>query len=215
MQWFIQDIFILNTKVFMERNNRYIDINAIISIASGLYPGLDIQKTQATEWAGYAQMHDLVIIREWFLFKNVQLDIEQKKALLPCNCHKLLDVYREDKTRIKFRHDGSYIFFDDTYDDVYINYRGFPVDDEGRPLFIRGTEMALARYIIKNMHEQDFLTGKLDGQRWQYLIEAWEDARDVARANLRTLTRNEIEEMLQINADMVPKLGYIPIYNLD
>lgn len=199
----------------MERNNRYIDINGIISVAAALYPGLDIQKSIAAEWAGYAQMHDLVSIRDWFLFKNVKLEIEQKKALLPCNCHKLLDVFHEDHTKPKFRHDGSYIFFNDTYTDVYINYRGFPVDEEGRPLFIRGTERALARYVIMNAHEQDFMSGRIDGARWEWLVTKWEDERDVARASLRTLTRNEIEEMLAINADMVPKLGYIPLYNLD
>jgi len=197
-------------------NNKYSTISSILSIASGLYPGLDVTKDQAMEWAGWAQMHDLVIIRDWYLFKNVPLEVDQKKALLPCNCHKLLDVMKDGvRTGTKFRSDGSYLFFNDNYDNITINFRGFPVSDEGKPLFVRGTERALARYIIMNAHEADFIKGKLDGQRWGFLIEKWEDERDVARAQLRSLTRNEIEEMLQINADMIPKLGYVPIYNLD
>jgi len=198
----------------MFKSQSYVGIDAIITIATSLYPGIDFNKNQVLEWCAWVQLHELVIIRDWFLFKNVPLEVDQKKALLPCNCHKLLDVLN-DGQRIKFRKDGTYIFFDDNYTGITINYRGMPVDDEGHPLFIRGTERALARYCIMNAHEQDYMASKLDGQRWGYLVDKWEDERDVARANLRSLSRNEIEELLQINADMVPKLGYIPIYNLD
>lgn len=199
----------------MFKNESYIGIDAVVSQIAALFKGIEISRSKVLEWSAWAQLYELVIIRDWFLFKNVKLDIDQKKALLPCNCHKLLDVFHGNGRRLKFRKDGTYLFFDDNYNDVYINYRGLPVDEEGRPLFIRGTEKALARYCIMNYHEEDYVSGKLDGQRWQWLVEKWEDERDVARANLRSLTRNEIEEMLQINSDMVPKLGYIPLYNLD
>jgi hypothetical protein len=157
----------------------------------------------------------MATLRDWFLFRNVPLVIDQKKVVLPCNCHKLLDVITTSGERIKFRKDGSYLFFDDNYTDIVINYRGLPVDDLGRPLFISTHVMALARFCIRNYFEEDFVTGKMDGQRWQYITGEWENERDIARASMRNLTRNDIEQILQINANMIPKLGYIPNYLLD
>lgn len=199
----------------MIKNNIYTGIDAVMSQIASLYPSLVIDKGNVMEWSAYAQMHEIVRIRDWFLFDNVLLAIDQKKALLPCNVHKLLDVWSTTYGRVYFRNDGVYLFFNENYTDVYIKYRGFPVTDEGEPLFFKGTERALARYCIKNAHEKDFMSGKLDATRWEYLVSEWEMDRDAARGNLASLTRNDIEKILQINADMTPKLGSIPTYSLD
>lgn len=199
----------------MLKNDIYLGIDAIVSQIASLYPSIEIDRNKVLEWSAWVSLHELIMIRDWFIFKDVPVTIDQKKSLLPCNCHKLLDVYNSLGERIKFRRDGTYIFFDNNYTDILISYRGLPVDEEGRPLFVRGTERALARYCIMNYHEEAYMAGRLDGQRWSFLVEKWEDERDVARASIRNLSRNDIEAMLQINADMVPKLGYIPLYNLD
>lgn len=199
----------------MINNQLYTGVDAIAAQIADLYPGLELSKTKVMEWSAYVQMHELVLIKEWFLFDNVQLDIDQKKALLPCNVHKLLDVWSTTYGRVKFRNDGVYLYFNEPFTDVYIKYRGFPVTEEGEPLFIKGTEKALARYCIRNAFEQDFITGKLDGQRWSYIMGEWEMERDQARSRVATLNRNDIEKLLQINADMIPKLGFIPTYTLD
>jgi hypothetical protein len=193
----------------------YVGIDSVLTKITDLYKSIDLTKTAVLESCTYAELHELATIRDWFLFKNVPLVIDQKKAALPCNCHKLLDVFTDSKRRVKFRKDGTYLFFHENYTDVVINYRGLPVDDQGRPIFVNGHIMALARYCIMNYFEEDFVSGKMDGQRWQYLVDQWENSRDVARASMRNLTRNDIEQILQINADMIPKLGYIPLYNLD
>jgi hypothetical protein len=199
----------------MIKNTLYTGIEAVMAQITSLYKSVDVHKSDVLDWCTRAELFEMVTIRDWFMFRNVPLVIDQKKALLPCNCHKLLDVFDSSGTRIKFRKDGSYLFFDDNYTGIVINYRGLPVDDEGRPLFIQTHILALARYCIMNYFEEDFVTGKMDGQRWGYITNEWENQRDIARASLRNLSRNEIEEILQINADMVPKLGYIPLYNLD
>lgn len=193
----------------------YIGIDTVLTKITDLYKSIDLTKAAVLESCTYAELQELATIRDWFLFKNVRLIIDQKKAALPCNCNKLLDVFQSPHRRVKFRKDGTYLFFSENYTDVMINYRGLPVDDQGRPIFVTGHLNALARYCIMNYFEEDFVTGKMDSQRWQYLVDQWENSRDVARASMRDLSRNDIEQILQINANMVPRLGYIPVYNLD
>lgn len=195
-------------------NNKYVGLDTVLTKITDIYPGLTVTKSGIIEWVMDCEINHIANMRDWTLFTDISLTVDQKKAELPCNVYKLLEV-RQDGELIKFFNNGTYLFFDDNYDNITITYRGLTVLEDGTPLIIRGHETACARFCIVNLMEADYISGKMDGQRFGYLNDKWYEARDEARASMRHLTRNEITEMLQINADMIPVLGYLPKYNLD
>ena len=202
-------------------NNLYIDIDGIMNVISSKYKSVNLSKSQVLEWSAYAQINELGVAHDFFFFKDIELTLEDdtntnyKKAIMPCNVFRLLDVYDNNVSRVSYRSDGEYFYFNDPPDKVYIKYYGLPVTEEGRPLFIKGHEVALAYYCLYNHFEEPFILGEFDGQRFAYLEQRWFDEREKARSIFRRKTRGEIEEMLQIIANVVPKIGYVPVYNLD
>ncbi len=195
-------------------NNKYVGIETVLAQITSIYKSINLTKQDIIEWVMDCEINHIAAVRDWTLFVDVPLEMDQKKALLPCNVYKLLEV-RKGGDFIKFHNNGTYIFLNENYADLTITYRGIAVMEDGTPVIVRGHEDACARFCIMNHFEEDFAFGKMDQTRYGFIQDKWYEARDNARASLRHLTRNEIEELLQINADMIPLLGYIPKYNLD
>lgn len=198
----------------MYYNNKYIGIESVLTNITSLYSKLNVTKHGIIEWVMDCEINHIANMSEWTLFVDISLEVDQKKALLPCNVYKLLEV-RDGGEMIKYFYNGTYLFLDKNYTDLTITYRGLTVLEDGTPLILRGHEVACARFCIVNLFEEDYVSGKLDGQRFGYLNQKWYEERDKAISSMRNLTRNDIRDMLMINANMKPVLGHIPKYNLD
>ena len=205
----------------MTNNNLYIGLDGIMSVIAQRYKSVNLSRSEVLEWAMYAQIHELGLSEKFFYFKDIELTLEDssntnyKQAKQPKNIHRLLDIYDSSGNRIAYRSDGEYFYFDSSVTEAYIKYYGVPSDENGEPLFIKGHEVALAYYCLKNYFEEKFMLGELDGQRFVFINERWLEEQQKARTMLGKKSRAELEEMIQIVANVVPKLGYVPLNGLD
>ena len=101
-----------------------------------------------------------------------------------------------------------------SYTSIYINYYGLPIDEDGKPLIVKGHEKACEYYCLKQLYEEDFLTGFMDGQRWGYILQEYEDGLIKAKTGMKNLSRNDIEEMVRIQYNMIQNVVNVPQYNL-
>ena len=60
-----------------------------------------------------------------------------------------------------------------------------------------------------------YVLGKMDANRFGYIQQRYDDEVEKAKSSMKMLTRGKIEEMIQIIGNVAPKLGYVPIYNLE
>lgn len=202
-------------------NNLYVGIDSIMNVIAQRYKSVNLARSQVMEWSAYAQINELGVAKDFFFFQDVPLVLEDdsntkyKKAKMPCNIFRLLDVYDDNAVRVPYNTDGIYFYFKDPPTKVFIKYYGVPVTEEGRPLFIDGHEVALAYYCLYNYYEELYMLQRIDGQRFSFIEQKWYDEREKARSILRRKDRGDIERMLQIISNMVPKVGYVPVYTLD
>lgn len=199
-------------------NTKYTKAIEIASRISARFKSKKVDINDIIEWCAQCEIQEIRSAPEWFLYKDVNIEVKNYQALVPCNLYRLLDVMGDNNmTRIKYYYDGTYIRLDNNYGyaSIYINYYGLPIDDQWRPLIIKGHEKAVEYFCIKMLFEEDFIQGKMNATQWQYILSEYEMGLAKAYHSKKNLSRNEIAEMTQIQFNMIQKIGNVPRYNLD
>jgi hypothetical protein len=155
---------------------------------------------------------------------EVPLAVVKGQALLPCNVHRILDVYyKYQNLEYGISSTGAYLVnikykdsrkeFDEDY--VYINYVGTPIDETtGYPLIVKGHENACETFCKLRTFEEDMVLGKFSPQLWQ----AWDrkfsfQIQNAAYAVYRHKTRSYAQELLNIRANAIPQIGRLTLYH--
>jgi len=210
----------------MATNNKkytsYLDIWARISRVHTLK---NPSKNEIIEWCAEVEHDVLEDIEGFHPYKKVPVPVVNLQALLPCNVYRLLDVFVGNDRRIPYEDNGDFIAFDSlqTYskndkgqDIVFINYWGIPVDPEtGYPLIKKGHELACEAYCVWKLYTEDFMTGKIDANRWMYLVGEKDRELNAAQNGFRQWDRKDLERISMIKMNMLPRIGQIPLYNLE
>ena len=198
-------------------NSKFTKAILIYSRLTSKTKGKQIDKNDIIEWCAQCEVEEIRDSSEWFLYKDLVLDIHKHNALVPCNLYRLLDVMDMYWNRIPYYNDGTYIRMDSKFygKQIRINYYGLPIDPDGRPLIVKGHEKACEYFCMKQIMEEDFLTGKLNNVQWQYILSEYDDGLQKAWHSIQNLSRNEMEEISRIKHNMTAKPGLFPVYNMD
>lgn len=144
--------------------------------------------------------------------KDCHLKVENKQALLPCNVYRLLGVYHRGKpiSSTRYIRTDAYIRFTDhhhfEHDHIEIDFIGIPVDEEGFPKVDESMLQACYWYCLKMMLLEDFMNGKIDGNRYEYIDEQYGKYVAKCRSSFKNVSHNDMNEVMMIMYNMIPKI---------
>jgi hypothetical protein len=152
-------------------------------------------------------------------YKNYELKIDDLSALLPCNISRLLKVrlkedgasyigYSSNGVRLIFKSTLTFTKNEDDEDVVYIDYYGVPVDETTKyPLVLVDHAEACVAYCRKELYYEDYMTGKIDANRYMFLEQQWQTQLTTAEANgAGDLDEKEKMEVRKILYNIQPQI---------
>jgi len=162
--------------------------------------------------------NDILRESDYFVkFIKIPLTIVSERYItMPCNVHSIIDVYFENGTRPIFLRIGNRIQLIEATDNefLYVDFKGTPVDEKtGDVLILRGHELACEWHCIKNAFREDYLNGKIDGQRWSVIDEEYERGINIATMDMRRMTKGDFNTMEEILGNKIPIIGRVPLYS--
>ena len=191
-------------------NQKYTTIREIISRISLQAPGKadSYSFDNYVDWCGICEV-DYIKQSQYFVdYTAVKVEIDnQGRGLLPCHINRLKDVCVDEdmRKRISYNHDGRIIRISERHDAIYLNFNTYPMCEDGYPLILKGHEEACVAFCMVKMYYSDFLDGKLDITRWNYLNQELSDQLKTT-FDYRHVSRNDTFRQTQQLADMTPSV---------
>lgn len=142
------------------------------------------------------------------------IKISKHKAELPVDLYKLIDVYDQNMESIYYYKKGSYLHFDTSLDKekCYIKYYALQLDPEtGFPMIKTNHEQACYSFCRMKMHEEDFYSGKINGNVWQNMELDFSHHLSAVDSSLEDLTHQEAAELQKIMMNIVINPTNYPI----
>lgn len=203
---------------------KYVKIESIAAKIARDYKGLEFDFFDVVEWCVEAE-NNIGDFEEFMHYYNVPLEVIDKKALLPCNIYRLLHVRGHNCTVFNYENNGTYLMFGDNSITnassiptslpnegtvkLFIDYLGVPIDEEtGYPLIKDGHQEACYWYCLKKLLFEDYMNGKIPDSRYQYIDVQYGHYVQKAKSGFRFVSRDDMERMMMIRMNMVPKLRF-------
>jgi len=136
--------------------------------------------------------------------------------VLPPNVFQLKDVYESlssSASHVKFNMQGKKVILHKSFpnDIVYINYIGIRVDEDGYPLINDTHFQACLWFCIHNHFMADFISGKMDGQRWGWIVDKMSTIMQATQSSFRSWTTEDYFRMEVVFGNMLTKIGQFTI----
>jgi hypothetical protein len=151
------------------------------------------------------------------LEQSINIDQTSKKAELPVNLFRLLDVYTDPDDRNSVerpQNTGTHLQFDSDYvgTSVYIDYLGMPFETEDDsptyPRIYRSHILACVAYCRWKLFYEDYLLDKISSNSWQDINMRKESEILAALSSTsRFETTRDKEDIQIIRANLVPNYG--------
>ena len=122
---------------------------------------------------------------------------------LPDGLVQLIRVYATDtKALIPYSHQSEYVCFEPKYEftNISFHFRQLMIED-GYPLIPRGFEKACEAYCLYQMYHEDYLDGRIDGQRWQDISNTKDWEIEAASRAWDSINDNEVQAINKIIAN--------------
>ena len=168
---------------------------------------------------------ELEILSNYSTFRHVNkfpIVVNQSMALLPCDLHRLKDIYTSSNQRIFFStNNGTYLHFSNECNivppdgsTIYINYDGIPVDENGYPMLLRGHEQACFWGCVVRFFEEDHAMGRVNENVWRDWESRYENALASANTGFRHMDRNEMKVFMAGLYDAIPRVSEMNLKTL-
>jgi hypothetical protein len=205
---------------------KYVTAENIAAKITRDYPGQMFDIADIIEWCAEAENN----IGEFEAFEDVrdlEIEIKDRKALLPCNVWRLLNVKLGGCSIPNYHNYGTYLTFsDNSFTNMignlgslgknppkigtlkaHIDFIGIPIDpNTGYPLIMDGHQEACFWYCLKKMLFPDFLSGKIPSDRWQYIDMQYGQYVQKAKSSLRFTSRDTLNRIQFIKYNMVQRV---------
>lgn len=188
--------------------NKIIDINDIVN------------------WCGIVEAEYLPTRNSLVKLVDQEIEVFDYQITLPCAMFRLLRVKDREEGSLITNYDtnGVILYFDsdqyfnknsDGNDYVCLDYISVPVDSKNRPLVNTHHTEACVAFCIKELHYEDYLMGRIDQNRWNYMESDWEYKLRGATAHyVADLDDKEKIKLREIIFNLVPN-PYIRPTNID
>lgn len=186
-------------------------VENIIAMLSRSHKQIQWNIDDVAEWSGECEKN-IGEFHDMFQYKDVEIEVYDRKAKLPCNCFRLLLVIPNfGSGYLKYRQQGGYIIFEapsvtnaftvaatppkSGSGTVRIDYIGIAIDSKGYPLICDGHEQACYWYCLLKNYEPEFLTGKMSGQAYEHILSQYGHYVTKVKQGVRTRTSDDIDRI--------------------
>lgn len=180
----------------------YTSVKEIAAKISRNYKSLDYNLYDVVEWCGECEKH--IGEYKYFLeYEKVKIPVENCIAVLPCNIIRLINVTGAGCKELNYYRDANLLKFSSDKFDIFIDYLGMPVDEEGFPLIMLGHEEACYYYCLKRLMEPDFIMGKMNIASWQYIMGQYEIYVTKAKNSAQHLSKRDMDKINMIKYNVI------------
>ncbi len=202
-------------------NSLYVSPEVIHADLKRIYKNETINLADIIEWCARVETLHLADIDNMFYFEAEEFIIEHGMVLLPCNLHRLLDVYTDPNTSNSIIHtignNGQFLFgFPENMrdgDTVYLNYISIPVTEDGTPLVQKTHEEAVGFFCRCRMFEEKMNNGEMSPQLWMMWDQKFTASCTAAKQDMRSMKRNDYNDLVKIRGMMIKRLGQTVLRN--
>jgi hypothetical protein len=188
-------------------NGKYVSVKTIGARIARNHKHLQFDIYDVVEWC-WDVVKNTGMFKGFERIDNLEIEVKDHKALLPCNIYRLLNIYKNGcKVNAgSFVNDSVYINFDnDSCTKIKIDYLGIPVDKEGFPMVFEALEDACFWYCMTKLLFEDYISGKIDDTRYRFLEDKYGYAVGRAKSTFRWESRNDMDEVTMIMINMIPR----------
>jgi hypothetical protein len=182
--------------------DKYVSVDTVAARIARNYKGIAFDKGDIAEWC-FEVVKNIGKYESFVQYKGIKIDVLNKKAKLPCNVYRLLYVHGENGCCHSqyYRNDGTFLNFSDHQlpkDHVTIDYIGFALDEDGIPMIEDGSQEACFWYCLSRLLLEDYLTGKVAADKYQFIDQKYMHYCSVARGSMRWTSINDMEDIHRI-----------------
>lgn len=203
---------------------KYVTAEAIAAKISRDYKSLEFDFFDVVEWCVEAE-NNIASFEQFVEYRNVPIEVIDKKALLPCGIYRLLHVRGHNCTVFNYDNNGTYLLFGDNSVtnassiptsipekgsiELRIDYIGVPVDQKtGYPLIMDGHQEACYWYCLSKLLFPKYMAKEINESQYAFIQERYGHYVAKAKSSFRFTSRDDLERMMMIRMNMIPQLRF-------
>lgn len=174
---------------------------------TGSFPDKSISKDNIYEWCFDAEVNYICNENDMVLYDNAELEIDSisRKAVLPCNVFRLVNVYDCENNPLKYTLlPPSYIKLDCQEEKVFVSYYGLGVDDDGAPYVPSNHIPALETFCQINIIKPDAIALKYPYNIWKDMKQTFSNQVIAIKQSWARRDHQFSNRMDAINFNMLP-----------
>lgn len=195
----------------MRTHAKYVSVQTVAARIARNYKGIDFDLGDIVEWC-FEVIKNIGKYDHFIEYKGVQIEVKNKRAALPCNMYRLLSVVSGGRScsYSQYYNDGSFLNFSDGVTDgaISIDYIGYMLDEEGYPMIEDSQQEACFWYCLSRIMLEDFLTGKMTGERYGFIEQKYHHYVSTARGDLRWVSREDMAEFQRVSMNVIKSVRY-------
>ena len=200
-------------------NSKFVSTNIILAKLSRNHKRVNWDNQDVLEWCMQMETEMLADVDSMCEYIDIKLKVTNKQAPVPCNMHRILDVYtdpNDPKSKVSYFNNGAYLNFDSDYslDYIYISYYGTTLDlQTGEPLILRTHIKACEAYCVQQAYYEKYLNNEINGQQWSVIDQRVTEGCNIAISQgVRFKDRKDLMNMNVIRGNMISKIGLVTLY---
>lgn len=203
-------------------NDKWITVDAVIERVARTYPDVEINRSDAAEWC-FDVVRDVGVFPS-FLEKREIIPVVNGVAQLPCDVYRILHVAPDSSVANAYtsafrnswyvENHGGYLEVANSSQhgiprSLMVDYLAFKVDDSGYPMIFVEARDAAAYYITMKLKEADFIAGRMDPQRFQWLEQRYHAELEYAKVRtMRWTDREELDRIVKVARSIIRPAHY-------
>lgn len=200
-------------------NSKFVSLDIILANLSRTFKRVNWDINDIREWCMQLETEMIADVDSMWTFVDIKLKVTNKQAPLPCNVHRILDVYtnpNDPTSKVSYFNSGAYLNFnsDFTGDYIYITYYGTTIDVEsGEPLILRTHIKACEAYCVQQKYLEKYLNNEINGQQWSVIDQRVTEGCNIAiTQGVRFKDRQDLVNLNVIKGNMVTRIGVTNLY---
>ncbi len=199
----------------MYMNPFYITHKTIMNRLARVHKGKHIHEADVIEWSAECITEYIEDFDSMIRYDDVLLTAESDgRFYLPCLTYRILDVHN-GASRVPYLKKGIYIVLPESKaTQIYINYIGIPVSDDGELLVDKNHAQAVEAFIVHKMYYEDYLNGKIHPNMWMDIKMTLENELLASKSSFRHWDQSKFDTIQAIRGNIVPQLASTPLFKI-
>lgn len=186
--------------------SKYVSVDTVAARIARNYKSLSFDKGDIAEWC-FEVVKNIGKYESFVEYKDVEIDVINKMAKLPCNVYRLLYVKNTSNynNEVFYKNDGTYLKFSDKNipEKIIISYIGFALDEDGFPMIEDGSQEACFWYCLSRLMLEDYISGKIPTDRYKFIDDKYMHYASVARGGMRWTSTDDLANLHRVAINVI------------